>query len=96
MTEGTCTHIRIIQYVYVHVSSIKTCFDVLIYVQGLLYICVSAANPNRVKDRCIIFMFSNKDLRMTRKERSHGVWILGYFDMQSPELNDSITVIVSW
>ena len=38
MTEGTCTHIRIIQYVNVHVSSIKTCFDVLIYVQGLLYI----------------------------------------------------------
>ena len=68
MTEGTCIHIRIIQYVYVHVSSIKTCFDVLIYVQGLLYIYIYTyisnlycANPNRVKDRCIIFMFSNKD-----------------------------------
>ena len=60
MTEGTCTHIRIIQHVYVHVSSIKTCFDVLIYVQAVLciylhfyiYIYISylfCANPNRVK-----------------------------------------------
>ena len=115
--RGTCTHTHIIWciyyiFIYVHVSSIKTCFDVLIIVQLLLYIyiyiyvyqlfllillCQSKSCQRQMHhiESYLCFpqiIHDDKKTTVTRGVDSwycfvHGIF-MGYFDVQSFELND--------
>lgn len=96
--RGTCTHTHIIWciyyiFIYVHVSSIKTCFDVLIIVQLLLYIyihiCISAIFidfivPIQIVSKTdasywIIFMFSTNNSRWQENNGHTGCGFLVLF-----------------